>query len=87
MGKVVTNHGMKSWDMNMKILNVDDFGMTILRPHSHTPTLRPTIILGKFEWLSLLKNDLFIHIPPLSCDLLKVRGYVPFIFSSLEVSI
>lgn len=87
MGKVVINDGMKSWDMNMKTLNVDYFRMTILRPHFHTPTPRLTIVLGKFEWLSLLKNDLFIHIPPLSCDLFKVRGYVPFIFSSPKVSI
>lgn len=73
--------------MNMKILSVDHFRMTILRPHSHTPTLKLTIILGKFEWLSLLKNDLFIHISPLSCDLPKVRGYGPFILSSPEVSV
>lgn len=68
MGKVATNDGVRSWDMNMEILSVDNLERHS-KTHSHTPTLRMIL-----EWLFLLWNYLFIYIPPLSCDLLKVRG-------------
>lgn len=83
MGKVVTDKGMKSWNRDMEILNTGNSRMTILRPHSHTPHSEADDYLGP-AWLSLLWNHLFIHIPPVSCDLLKVRGYVLFIFVSPE---